>query len=282
MAATATRPKRQELKAFVKRLVECFEEHNLVGHAHAIAWKVLFALVPLTLAGIAVLGFLGMESVWEEEIAPQVQEAVSEDLFPIIDDTVSDVLGDKRGTWLTLGVAIALWALSGAVRAAMNLLNAIHHLPEERSFVRRYGVSFALAAAIGPLLMLSVMGIAFGDELLGALDLGPALGVALFIVRWGLGIGFLLASIWLILHFGPVRNRASRWVTFGSGLIIAVWVVTSLGYGAYITSIANYETVYGGLATIIVLLTYLNLLALAYVAGAQVDALVDDRLTPDE
>ena len=56
------------------------------------------------------------------------------------------------------------------------------------------------------------------------------------------------------------------------------WVGTSLVFGLYVTEIADYGSIFGSLATVFVLLTYLYLSAASFLIGAEVDApqLLDD------
>jgi membrane protein len=67
------------------------------------------------------------------------------------------------------------------------------------------------------------------------------------------------------------------WVSFGTGLVLVAWVLTSIGFGLYVTYIASYESVFGHLATFFVLLVYVWLLANAFLVGIQVDASVRER-----
>src|SRR5215210_3078955 len=55
---------RGELLAKVGPFREAYARHGLATHAAALAFRVLVALVPLTLLGIALLGALGLEDVW--------------------------------------------------------------------------------------------------------------------------------------------------------------------------------------------------------------------------
>jgi membrane protein len=66
-------------------------------------------------------------------------------------------------------------------------------------------------------------------------------------------------------------------VSVGTGLVLAAWVLTSIGFGLYATYIASYESVFGHLATFFVLLIYVYLIANAFLAGIQLDANVRER-----
>lgn len=273
-------PPARYVRAAVRRLrpfLDVAQENRLIDHANAIAFNVLLALIPLLLAGVALLGFVGLEEVWEQEAAPIVEEELPEDAFALLDRTIQDVLGSKQGLWLTTGAGFALWQLSGAVRATMKLLNSLHGEDERRSGPKRFALSLALAAVIAPCTVLAAVGLAAGDELVSLLELGVAVEAVLFVVRWTLGLGLLFAAVWLLLRFAPYADREERWVSVGAGLVVGGWLLASLLFGLYLEHFASYGSVYGGLASIFVLLVYVNILALVFVAGAQAEAIMGDR-----
>ena len=84
----------------------------------------------------------------------------------------------------------------------------------------------------------------------------------------------LLLAVALLLHFAPERWQPLHWVTFGSVLIMVGWLLMSLGFGFYLREIADYNSIFGGLATVVVLIAYLYASAVVFLGGVQVDALV--------
>jgi membrane protein len=80
--------------------------------------------------------------------------------------------------------------------------------------------------------------------------------------------------VWLLLRFAPAHPGPHRWVSFGSGLCVLVWVCTSVVFGFYVTDVANYGSIFGSLAVVFLLMTYLYVSACAFLIGAQVDAIV--------
>ena len=112
---------------------------------------------------------------------------------------------------------------------------------------------------------------------LGPLVHGDVEGVLvplLFLVRWAVAGALLLLAVALLLHFSPERWQPLHWVTFGSVLIMAGWLLMSLGFGFYLREIADYNSIFGGLATVVVLIAYLYASAVVFLGGVQVDALV--------
>ena len=78
-------------------------------------------------------------------------------------------------------------------------------------------------------------------------------------------------------RIAPEMRSPLRWVSFGSVLIMAGWLVMSLGFGVYLREIADYNSIFGGLATVVVLIAYLYAAAVVFLSGVQVDALARRR-----
>lgn len=64
-----------------------------------------------------------------------------------------------------------------------------------------------------------------------------------------------------------------RWVSFGALLVVAGWIVMSVVFAWYVTSVADYDSIFGSLATVIVTMEYLYLSTIVFLTGIQIDAL---------
>jgi uncharacterized BrkB/YihY/UPF0761 family membrane protein len=103
----------------VRRLLDSYAEHDLLTYASAISFQVFSAIVPFLLFGVGLLGFLSLEDVWRDELAPDLRPNVSEAAFAVIDDVVETALESQQLFWVSAGFLLALWQISGAVRAVM-------------------------------------------------------------------------------------------------------------------------------------------------------------------
>ena len=258
----------------VRAFVDAYVEHDLLTYASAISFQILSSLVPFLLFAFGLLGFLHLDGVWRGELAPQLEGSVSAAAFAFVDEAVEKALTERRMFWVTAGFLIALWEVSGAVRAVMGALNRIYRDETRRSWGRRMAVSTALSLAVGACWLGAIAVVVLGPMVYG--DVGPLASAGLFVVRWGVAGALLLAAVALLLHFAPERDQPLHWVTFGSLLIMGGWIAMSLGFGVYLRDVADYNSIFGGLATVVVLIAYLYGSAAVFLAGVQVDALVRD------
>ncbi len=259
----------------VSALVYAYRKNDLLTYASAISFQVFFALIPLLLFTLGLLGFLSLDEAWERDLAPEVKDNVSPAVFTVVDDTVREVLGGKHLFWVSIGAAIAVWEISGAMRAVMQVFNRIYDVEETRPFWRRMGISLALAAIAGVLLLATAAIVRFGPLVVDALGAGGLIvDLVSFVARWTIAIALMLVVVGVLVRFAPDVRRPLHWVSFGALLVVFGWALMSVGFWWYATGIADYASIFGNLATIIVAMTYLYASATVFLTGVQIDTLV--------
>jgi membrane protein len=263
-----------EPRALVRKVIAGMEEQDLLTFASAIAFQVLTSLIPLALLVLSIMGFLNLDEVWTNDLAPQVAEQVSANVFGVIDDVARHTLGSQQGWWLTAGLVFTLWQTSGVARAVMGALSRVYGNGDDRSFARRYVTSFALGLAVAVCVLGALVVVRFGAPILGLEDVGWAGSAGLLVLRWGAALALLITAVWVLLRFAPAHPGPHRWVSFGSALCVVAWVGTSIVFGLYVTDVADYGSIFGSLATVFLLMTYLYISACAFLIGAEVDAIV--------
>ena len=139
---------KNRLRRFVKLWIDLFDQHLLLDHASAIAFQVLKALIPLTLLGLAVLGATGQQHVWRQTIAPAIKPHLQLPTFHAIDYSVEKIFSTDSAGLIAFASLLALWYISGSVRAFMGAINQIYDVDDERSWLVRMAISCGLAACI--------------------------------------------------------------------------------------------------------------------------------------
>ena len=268
----------QRARELRRALLDGFKQHDLLTYSSAISFQILTAVVPFAMTMLALAGLLHLDGVWRDHVAPEIQTHVSSDVFSVISSAVDKAFSDKQLLWATLGGGLALWQVSGAVRAVMGAFERIYGARSERPFVRRYLISFALAIATGACFVLATLSLVFAP-FFEVRDPGVAWEVLAFVVRWGLAVGFLALAVGLLVHIAPATTQPLPWVSLGTTIVTLLWVIVSVGFYYYLTGLASYESVFGSLASVIVGLAYLYTSTTVFLFGAQLDAIIRAQAT---
>ena len=254
-------------RRFAAALASDLAEGELLTYASAMAFRALFAAMPLALAFIALLGFLNLTAVWTVDIAPSIHATLGDPGFSVGDSTVQQILASRQGFWLTLGLALAVWQLSSIVRVTADALDRLFAVENKRRLRDWLGVSIAVSLGVGLCLVVAAVAIYFGADITEALfDSGTLAAIAGVFLSVAIPVAAMLVAIALLLRFMP--GERVRWRFAGTGAVVTVVVgPATFAFGVYVTWVIDYASLFGSLALPFVLLFYLNFSALFFLIG---------------
>lgn len=263
----------RDFKAVGRELMAAMDRHGVLNDATAIAFRMLFAIAFLSLTGLAFAGAIHLQSIWQRQIGPGVAHIVSPNFYKDLDRSVDQVLTARRWWWLSIGLVLTLWQVSSGIRALMTALDEIYEVKDRRPFWERMGISVALAGVMTvALFLIGGIILVFGSLTPGS----DAVRVATFVFRLLLCAGILVAMVSILLRFTVPEHLEVRWLTLGSSISIVIWLFTSWLFGLYVANFAyqGYQQAFGVLSLLVVGMTYLYIAAVAFLIGAELDALL--------
>ena len=253
-------------------IVDGFQRHRLLILASAIAYQTIAAILPFACFGLGLMGLLQLESLWVEHLAPEVGSRVSSPMFAVINETVSNVLGGKQLFWVTAGLVLAIYEVSGAVRAVMVAMDSIYDAPRRRPWRERVVRSIWLAVVVSVLMLAVLAVLVAGPLLIGS-------GPASLLLRVPLAALLLGVTIAVLIRYASNVRQPLRWVSFGSALTIVAWLLAAGAYAFYVTHIVSPGSVFGPLAAAFMLIVFVYFSAIVFLAGLLVDASVREEVT---
>jgi membrane protein len=169
-----------------------------------------------------------------------------------------------------LGILAAVLAASAGMRAMIAGINVAYDCVETRRFLRLRGR--ALLLTLGAIVSMAVaIGIVVVLPVVTGL-LGPVGRLLLAVVRWPVLAGLMLVGLAILYRYAPDRDDAElRWLTPGSLLATALWLLGSGLFSLYVNSFGNYNRTYGLLGAVIVLLIWLFLSSFVVLLGAELN-----------
>lgn len=185
----------------LENVVGVYRKHDLLIEASAIAFRILLAVIPALLFVIGLLGFFDLGSIYRDHVLPNLRSSVSPPAFHLIDDAVTYVLQSQQVFWVTAGAGIAVWEMSGIVRAVGQVLNRLYEVDDDRPALERLRNSVLVGAAVGVLLLA-----ALAAARLLPLGLRGLWGAGLVGSPLSLAVGLLLAA-GLLLAVDRVRQH---------------------------------------------------------------------------
>ena len=260
-------------------------QHDVLNTAKAAAYSAIFALFPALIVMAALVTFLPYAAPLRYQLAIFFNRVLPSAVAPLLEHYFISARSSQQSASVVLGtVLVSVTGAAGVLGTLMEGFRRAYLLTDEswgpgwRGQVRRYGWSLLLVPiSLVPLTMASVL-IIFGHFLLPALRhlLPMGLNETFFIVadtlRWTGAVVVMVAVITCIYRYGlPVRPPWQK-VLPGAVFAAATWLVSTLGFGWYVTHTANYSRTYGSLGTGVVLLLWLFLTAFTVLCGAELNA----------
>jgi len=263
-------------RKLVQIWLELFARHELLSYASAIAFQVLKSLVPLSLLGFALLGAIGRDDIWTEHMAPAIKSRFDPPIYHAIDYGVKKILDHDSVGILVFAAILTVWYVSGGVRAIMGGINRIYEAEERRPVWIRWLVSLGLAVCV----VSGVVGAMLLVEAVPTPEGGwDYVAVA---VRWVGAIAALVAVAGLLVRFAPAKHRPKRWASVGGVLVVSTWIVTTLAFRWYVSSIANFHTAVGQLTVFLILMVYVYASSIVLIVGVQLDELLREEASGQE
>ncbi len=260
------------------------KEHRLPIFAAGVAFFAFIALIPALAAAVSITGMVADTETLKTETEAALAnspEATRDFVVQQITD-IADSGSTGAGIAAAIGIAASVFTASGAVGQLMETLNVVFDRTETRNFILKR--LLAIGLMLGALVMVAAM--VFTMSVLPA-QLNNWIDSSA--IRWLISIGrfvalglLMVAALSFLYRVGPASDpaRSSELVAGGKSPIItkgaavgtALIVLLSWGFGVFVNNFGSYGETYGTLATIIVVMLWLQLMALAVLIGAEVDA----------
>ena len=172
---------------------------------------------------------------------------------------------------------LALWCTSNVINTVKKALNRFYGINETRSFLETRLMSLFFALIIILIIILSFALIIFGEGtgiLLRYLNYFSSLGAQRVWnrSRYIVIICVFLVSISAMFKVLPNKRLKLSSVIGGSALTTAAWCVASWGFAFYVNNFSRYHVIYGSLAGVIILTTWVYMSGFVILAGGELNA----------
>ena len=267
-----------DYKNFFTRLYEKINDDDILGNAAQVAFYFSFALFPLLLFLMTLLGLvLGSKQELQQELFALLAQVMPPSAFQLVQDTMEEVTGNASGGKLTFGIIITLWSASAGVDNMRGTLNEVYNLKETRSWIRAKLTSLALTVAVGLVILTALGFVVYGSQILDQL-LPIDAPLLLEALEWIATIALVLLAFALIYNFAPNHDAFQwKWISPGAVVGVILWVLVSAAFRLYLSYFDSYAATYGSLGAMIILLLWLYLTALSILIGGAINAIFDEK-----
>ena len=254
-----------------------FSQIGVVTYASSISYFTFLSLVPMLAICISLLSVVGIS---EQDIIDLLVMLVPDALDELVKMLVMDAF-ERSGIAFSLSTISLLWAASKGARAMRVGLNAAYKEQETRSAPVVAAISIVAGIIVDLLLAVAIYLVFSGSVsravagFLPGFEERDVISIVLdSLATMALGTLSLAACY----AFLPAGKR--RFITQLPGAACAVLASGALSFGfrVYVDNFSNYTVLYGGLATVAMLLFWMYLISQILIAGGFLNRLLARKL----
>ena len=254
------------MKFFIESLVQGI----FFQRAAAMTYYIFTALIPLFMALIALLSFLGPQL--QANLLDFIQMGVPEYLWPAVSKIVTGLIQRQSGAVLYLSLSLGIYLTFLSVNSIVTTLNISYFDIEQRKVIRQLPISFTMvvvflvviiilcAIFIGASLLVNYLTIKFFDSTL-------FYQYAIVIIKWLMLFILLYLFLAALFYFAPYNKKYFKFFSTGAlfSTILIIILLYALNY--YFSHFSTYNLVYGSMGALLLIMLWLYWSCMAILIG---------------
>jgi membrane protein len=269
-------------KVLARRVWSEVQKDDVFGRAAQLSYYFLLALFPLLIFLTSFIGFVvGSGTGMRHSLFNYLRQVMPSSAFQLVDSTIWEITNASGGGKISFGILAALWAASSGMGAITQALNVAYDVRETRPWWKQRVVAVGLTVALSLLIISALALVLYGgriaDSMAGHFGFGNAFTLTWKVLQWPVLLGFMLTAFGLIYYWAPdLHDQDWRWVTPGSVIAVAAWLIISFGFRVYLHFFDSYSKSYGSLGAVIVLMLWLYLTGAAVLIGGEINSEIEN------
>jgi membrane protein len=254
----------------MKFFVESLVQGPFFQRAAAMTYYIFTALIPLFMALISLLSFIGPEL--QTNLLGFMQEVVPEYLLPAVNKIVNSLIEHQSGAVLYLSLALGIYLTFISVNAIVTTLNLSYFDIDQRKAIKQLPISFtmvvvflvviiaACAIFIGASLLVNYLTVSlFGSEALYQYAIAAIKWIMLFILLY-----LFLAALF---YFAPYNKKYFKFFSSGASFSTILLVILLYALNYYFSHFNSYNLVYGSIGALLLIMLWLYWSCMAILIG---------------
>lgn len=270
----------------IRFVMKGFRKGVLVTRASSIAFNLLMAILPGTIFLFTLIPFIPIPN-FQEELVKLFESIMPVNAFSFMETTIVDVVTNKSGVLLLfMFIATVIFSTNG-IHAVIHAFVVSAHTFKSRTWRSQRKVSILLLFIVLMMIALAGFLVIFGKTSmnrlmeLGILERKMVFYMVVFL-KWVVVVGLLFLAISFLYYFAPAKKTDFRFISPGSTLATILFIVTSLGFSAYVNSLGQYNKLYGWIGTLMVILVWLYLNSIALLIGFELNLCIKAAREEDD
>jgi len=254
------------MKFFVESLVQGI----FFQRAAAMTYYIFTALIPLFMALIALLSFLGPQL--QANLLEFIQMGIPEYLWPAVSKIVSGLIERQSGTILYLSLSLGIYLTFLSMNAVVTTLNISYFEVEQRNAIKQLPISFTmvvvfLAVIIAACSIFIVASLWVNYLTVHFFDSKFFYHYAIAFTKWAMLFVLLYLFLSALFYYAPYNKK--NFIFFSTGALFSTILLVILLYALnfYFSHFSTYNLVYGSIGALLLIMLWLYWSCMAILIG---------------
>jgi membrane protein len=256
-------------------VVQGFGKGVLVTRASSIAFNLLMALLPASIFLFTLIPFIPIPN-FQHELIRLFESIIPSEAYKLLESTIVDVITIKSGGLLLFMFIATIVFSTNGIHALIHAFVVSSHHFQTRTWVAQRRISVVLLLVVEFMIAVAGTIIIFSKTAINHLEAQHYLEKNLvfyliMILKWVVIILLLFLAISFLYWLAPAKKSDFRFFSPGSITATFLFILTSLGFSAYVNNFGQYNKLYGSIGTLIVIMVWLYLNSIALLIGFELN-----------
>ncbi|MCB0524097.1 MAG: YihY/virulence factor BrkB family protein [Saprospiraceae bacterium] len=268
---------------FIKKELK---EDAIVTRANSMAFSFFLAIFPAIIALFTLLPYTplynmkvksnGHTAQFQDLLRDNITEVMPGSAGNLLFSKISEIATKPRTGLLSFGFFLAIWFASNGMVSMMRGMEKSYRSFKKRNVFQKRLIAIELTFLVGLVLVGSVVFVIMGNLIFGILlkfiKANILTQMLIYSFRWAVVIALFYTTFSTIYRFGTSVRRPILFFNAGAMLATILSLLISWGFSFYVDNFGNYNTLYGSIGALIVLMVWIQLNCMILLIGFELNA----------
>jgi len=262
-----------KIKKILNKIIKILSLKELSILPAYLAYSLVLAIIPIITIIVVIVGIFSIS-------IDTVINLINDLLPSYANDVIVNAISGDSFDWSVGALNFATFIIaSNGMYAIVNASNNLYRIESNSQIKDRFRSFFILIIMILLLLFMIIVPI-LGDTIINfisgfniAKSILEMVTMIYYALKWPVTLLFIFLAIKTIYIIAPSVKIKSGETTIGAFITTIGWAIFTAIFGYYINLFGRYDIIYGGLASIIILLIWFYVLSFILIFGIVINAM---------
>jgi membrane protein len=260
--------------------VKGVQKGSLSMRAAAFSYNFFLALFPAIIFFFTIIPYIPI-SGFQDSLLDLMQNIIPKKAYDAVEGTLFDIVKRPRGGLLSIGFVMAMYFSTNGIHSLIESFNQTHHSIETRNWLLIRLISILLVFILSLLVVMAIILITLGPLVIDFLArediIRDAFGYYLISIgKWLVTLLLLFFAFSFLYYLAPARKSRFRFISAGSTLATLLTAATSIGFNYYVNNLSSYNSLYGSIGTLIIVMIWIYFNAMIVLIGFELNVSIQN------